>query len=117
MGKEYRYPAGVVYSGYDKELALMSVGTGWSQLIEELFNFADENKTGTKIIQVKEKWGGLRIYTDLINENLDKKIQELEKRSFTICEQCGASGQLRQGNWYRTLCDAHANGSLPTEPF
>lgn len=101
-----RYPTYVIYEGYDRALALESVGMGWSSLIHEVFDFIEQNKIPQKVIQVKEKFGGLRIYADY-NEELDKKIIEVCKRSFTICEECGATGNLRGGNWYRTLCDTH----------
>ena len=102
-----RYPTFVIFEGYDKQLALESVGAGWASLIEEVFSFMEQNKINCKIIQVKEKWGGLRIYTDIIHEQLDKKIIEVEKKSFTICETSGAPGKLRNCNgWYRTLSDA-----------
>lgn len=101
-----RYPTYVIYEGYDRALALESVGKGWSSLIHEVFDYIEQNKIPQKVIQVKEKFGGLRIYADY-NEELDKKIIEVGKRSFTICEDCGAPGKLRGGNWYRTLCDTH----------
>jgi hypothetical protein len=101
-----RYPTYVIYEGYDRALALESVGKGWGSLINEVFDFIEQNKISQKVIQVKEKFGGLRIYTDY-NEELDKKIIEVCKRSFTICEECGSPGQLRGGSWYRTLCPEH----------
>jgi len=102
-----KYPTYVIYEGYDRALALESVGKGWASLINEVFDYMEQNKTHSKIIQVKEKWGGLRIYTDVIDDNLDKKIIEIEKRSFTMCETCGSAGVLRGGSWYQTLCDVH----------
>lgn len=108
-----RYPSFVIYEGYDRALALESVGKGWASLIHEVFDYMENNKTHSKIIQVKEKWGGLRIYTDVIDNNLDKKIIEIEKKSFTICEVSGEPGKLRNCNgWYRTLSDAEG-GQYP----
>jgi hypothetical protein len=101
-----KYPTTVVYEGYDKKLALESVGKGWASLIEEVFAFMEQHKIERRIIQVKEKWGGLRIYTDLIHEEFDKKIFEVEKRSFQVCEVSGSTGRLRNCNgWFRTLSD------------
>jgi hypothetical protein len=103
-----------VYEGYDRALALESVGKGWASLINEVFDFIEQQKiTNIRIIQVKEKWGGLRIYTDLIHDVLDEKIRDAERRSFTICEVSGAPGELRNCNgWYRTLSDAEG-GQYP----
>lgn len=103
-----RYPTFVIHEGYDRALALQSVGEGWASLINEVFDFIEQNKIhNVRIIQVKEKWGGLRIYTDMMHDKLDAKIADVQKRSFTICEVSGAPGKLRNCNgWYRTLSDA-----------
>jgi hypothetical protein len=107
-----RYPTYVIHEGYDRELALQSVGDGWASLVNEVFDMMSTMKTSVKIIQVKEKWGGLRIYTDAMHGVLDKRIIDVEKRSFEICETCGNPGALRSGGWYQTLCDVHG-GNKP----
>ena len=124
MNKEIRAPGFVVYEdgGYDRDLAKQSVGEGWSGLIDAIFNKRDELNLDVKIVQVKEKWGGLRVYTgafydDAVHTEFDKFLIEMEKQSFTICETCGKPGKLRSGGWYRTVCDEHANGREPVEPF
>jgi hypothetical protein len=68
-------------------------------------------------VQVKEKFGGLRIYTDVYDEEVDKVLMSLEIDSFNICEVCGDAGKLRGGSWYRTLCEDHADGKESIEPF
>ena len=105
-----RYPTYVIYEGYDRALALESVGQGWASLIHEVFDYMEQNQVHSKVIQVKEKFGGLRVYTDVMHEGLDAVIRSTGKKSFSICEDCGASGALREGSWYRTLCDVHADG-------
>lgn len=112
-----RYPTFVIYEGYDLQLALESVGEGWAPLIREVFEYMEKTRVHSKIVQVKEKWGGLRIYTDVVHDGLDAKIRDVEKKSFTICEQCGSAGKLRSGSWYRTLCEEHAGGAPAVEPF
>ncbi len=109
------YPTFVVHSGYTRQLALNSVGTGWAGLVNEVFDMLEKTK-GIKIIQVKEKWGGLRIYTDFMHPEFDKFIMDVEVRSFTVCEQCGKSGALREGGWLLTQCDEHAGGKKAIEP-
>ena len=101
---------GVVnYKGYTREDALGSVGPGWAVLVHMVFDTLATIKGQVKIVQVKEKWGGLRIYTDYVNEQLDKSVRAAERDSFTLCEECGLAGTLRQGSYYRTLCDKHAD--------
>lgn len=110
-----RYPTFVVHEGYDRKLALDSVGQGWAGLVNEVFDMLEKTK-GIKVIQVKEKWGGLRIYTDFMHMEFDKFIMDIEKKSFTVCEQCGKPGQLREGSWQLTQCDEHAGGKKAIQP-
>lgn len=56
------------------------------------------------ILQIKEKWGGLRFYVDADMETLHF-IDEMEEKSLTVCERCGEFGKLRRGGWVLTLCD------------
>ena len=99
------------------EGAHLGTGIGWYNLIYTLTNCIDRrlehlNKDGgnRKVIisQIKEKFGGLRYYADGdIDEQMDGMIDFAESLSYTICEECGASGKLRSGGWLRTLCDKH----------
>ena len=60
-----------------------------------------------EVLQVKEKFGGLRFYvnhkSDAIRQRIDAAIQE----SFHTCEVCGQSGRLREDRWIKALCDEH----------
>ena len=99
------------------ERAHLGTGIGWYNLIYTLTNCIDRrlehlNKDGgnrkVTISQIKEKFGGLRYYTDgYIDEQMDGMIDFAESLSYTICEECGAPGKLRSGGWMRTLCDKH----------
>jgi hypothetical protein len=59
-------------------------------------------------MQVKEKFGGLRIYTqggDL--DAIDTVVRSAESLASITCEECGGSGQLVNLNksfWMKTLC-------------
>ncbi len=83
------------------------VGPGWVSLIEELYKLCDENDI--MITQVKEKFGGLRFYIGGASMEINDKIEEVEKRSFEICEACGEPGKVGSivegGYWVATLCD------------
>ena len=88
-------------------MGLTSVGKGWASLVNRVFDKLETIKGSIKIVQVKEKWGGLRIYTDYSNKELDKVIYDAEKESLEICEVCGQPGKLRGKTWYYTSCDEH----------
>lgn len=60
---------------------------------------------GFYIIQIKEKFGGLRFYTTYTNNDINKLIDDATKKSLETCENCGAEGKVRNGSWILTLCD------------
>lgn len=100
--------------GYDRALAKESVGAGWESLIDEIFDKLDSMEHPPLIVQVKEKFAGLRVYTDRYVPELEDVIQEASKKSFKICQACGKPGKIRGKGWHYTSCDEHAvNGDLP----
>jgi hypothetical protein len=100
-----------------EEQAIKSVGKGWEQLVRKVYNAKEANGSTVGIIQVKEKWGGLRIYTDYYEPELDKVIESVGKESFTVCEECGAvAGLVKNGVWYLTLCELHRGDAIPVDP-
>lgn len=87
-----------------REEALESVGRGWRLLIEGLY--AAKPAT-TKVVQVKEKFGGLRFYVERSTEDFNQLIDTAESVSFRICEMCGAPGNpvnTPGSSWRKTLC-------------
>ncbi len=96
-------------------------GDGWFDIIKNLCEeIAKLEIDGLSVDQVKEKFGNLRFYVSFHSENTnpdtDKKIEKLyrlideaEKKSNEICENCGADGSPRTDKcWIQTLCDACA---------
>jgi len=59
------------------------------------------------IVQIKEKFGTLRVYVD--NRDEDAMTRALigfaESMSAATCEECGAPGRARDGYWIKTRCD------------
>jgi hypothetical protein len=85
-----------------REEAKLCVGKGWSCLIDEIFDRLPEDAF---ILQIKEKFGGLRFCVSGISIEVGKFIDSVEDRSHTICERCGSPGKIREGGWILTLCD------------
>jgi hypothetical protein len=132
MNRNRRLPGSVIYEdgGYDLPLAKQSVGQGWHGILERLFAAKPD---WIMVVQVKEKFGGLRFYLDdgtvrvdfiglgsltvpAEQEHLDEKrsaqlvafkklVREAEAESFSVCEDCGAPAEQRSGGWIRTLCE------------
>lgn len=111
-------PAGFYSVGYSRSQAVESVGEGWHTLVNKAFDKLESIKDIIIVIdQVKEKYGGLRMYSSPMHEEFDKFILGLETESYKICETCGEFGNLRGGTWYVTACDVHANGRPAINPF
>ena len=88
---------------------LECVGKGWHPLVLPLIEQCEAEDV--KVFQVKEKFGGLRFYTDgNTSEKLNHAIDSAEVACAKTCEECGAPGTLRTGGWLKTLCDEHAKG-------
>jgi len=85
------------------EDAQACVGPGWASLVERLWKLCDEQNI--HIMQIKEKFGGLRFYIGGATKEVFDIIDEVEAQSFTICEYCGKPGRPRDGGWIKTLCD------------
>lgn len=99
----------------------ITVGDGWLPLIhrlcEKLQLISKVSFITINAVQIKEKFGGLRFYVDLIDNNyyeinstwksiIDDVILEAERRSYSICEECGQFGEIRENRkWIKTLCN------------
>jgi hypothetical protein len=58
-----------------------------------------------KFDQIKEKFGGLRIYFSGGDDYVEGIIGMAEEMSYKICEVCGNSGKPNKGGWITTLCN------------
>ena len=102
-------------------------GDGWFDLLYELSQklaplvdkanaVEDMDDYKFQVIQVKEKFGGLRYYISSVpHEYADEifdLIAEYEHKSYEICEDCGKPGEVRDLSWITTLCDEHYQQAL-----
>lgn len=83
------------------------IGPGWHTLAIQAIDEIEKNRGW--IVQVKEKFGGIRIYTqggDL--EAIDTIVRAAEEKSQQTCEECGKPGTIMDvGGWYKTRCEDH----------
>lgn len=89
-------------------------GDGWLPLIKEAENIVEQynkkhkNTEPLEFLQIKEKWGGLRMYLNYYVPEIADQIHELEGKSFNICEHCGTNKNVKRDwthGWIMTLCD------------
>lgn len=109
-----KYPKVFGLPPYDPTQSLMcfgfECGEGWYPLIEELAEKIDEIVERDKldsfcVVQVKEKFGTLSVYCRSATDEINLLISDAERKSATICEECGAPGKLQTKGWFSTRCD------------
>lgn len=89
----------------------------YNRLVEENSEFLSEWKDFDptpmeypQIVQIKEKFGQLRVYLDHTDRRIFERIHGMirfaEYMSGHICENCGNRGTIRRDRmWIQTLCD------------
>jgi hypothetical protein len=96
------------YSDLLKDCSL-EVGDGWLTLIRDMckeVKYCVSKDEISPFVQIKSKFGGLRVYTMDYNENMNKIIRKYEGLSLETCESCGSPGTRKgRGYWVTTLCD------------
>lgn len=100
IGEKYPTALGDVTCGAD-------CGPGWQNILEPVLECCE--KYGIEIVQIKQKFGGLRVYIEGGNSEIERLIRNAETLSFTICEQCGAPGKLGGRGWVRVRCEPCEN--------
>ena len=103
-----------------KSLHYVECNEGWKEIIDEVsakieaVNNKYSPSSYIHAAQIKQKFGGLRYYVSI--EDIDESdvkyvydlIAEAEKRSFTVCEFCGAPAKLSKWGYnVETVCDEH----------
>jgi hypothetical protein len=86
---------------------LFECGDGWFDIVDKALMAMDPilREGEIKILQIKEKYGGLRIYTTFTNDALDAIVARAEDEAKKTCEICGREGKMTcTHRWYRTLC-------------
>jgi hypothetical protein len=109
---ETKYPA-----MFSQPYGGVCVGEGWWPIIESLcaniqvhLNWVNRNGVVVEqvvVMQIKEKFGGLRFYYEGGDDTVNGLVTMAESWAIRSCEECGTPGKSRSGGWIRTLCDKH----------
>lgn len=92
------------------------VGKGWQPIVGKAARALDYVAPEWQCDQVKEKFGGLRLYITLPEDlseagiiAADFIVAAAEQKCAYTCEICGKRGSRSIDNyWHKTLCDQHA---------
>lgn len=86
-------------------------GHGWEPLVKRTLAHLDRKGTKYSIAQVKQKFGGLRLYLDYADGpswNERALVEAVELLSWGVCEECGTTKDVDQrrksSGWVTTLC-------------
>jgi hypothetical protein len=95
--------------------AWVDCAEGWWPIIAQLDRDITAVAPDYRVLQINEKFGGLRFYFAAEDSDRCDQIHELvraaEQVAARTCEFCGAPGRARGGGWIKTLCDTHVAGS------
>ena len=98
---------------FSKQFCGFEVPNGWDWIVEKYLEKTqwdvEKNKLNISIIQIKEKFGQLRIYTDVWDCNYDpdtNNIAYCEALADYTCEKCGCMSKEKQytSGWITGLC-------------
>ena len=90
----------------------LTYAKGWKYLYKPILAKIDEinenrnDKNKVVLLQIKEKFGGLRIYVNNGTEELKKMILEAEKQSYNVCDECGTTENvgIASAGYLKTKC-------------
>jgi hypothetical protein len=115
-----RWPSWFNVTGDQRETRMadgFAHGEGWFNIVwrqcKDLEPLVAEAEKATgrpfEALQVKQKFGGLRVYVNHPTDTIRKRIETAQLESLRTCEVCGKSGNRREGDRIRTVCDDHAD--------
>jgi len=79
----------------------------WAKTCEERLEKAiqtADSRPQVQAVQVKEKYGTLRFYTNHYDEIINAMINFAETMSGCTCEKCGAPGKPSKSGWIKVQC-------------
>lgn len=105
----------------------LSLGRGWYRIVVELDRELAAIDSGYELHQVKEKFGGLRVYFHTEHgdlwDQMNAAVDQAGAKAAATCELCGEHGLLHTTphGWVRTLCRScaaqqdHGYTAVPTK--
>lgn len=89
------------------EQVLKELPSGWHETIITGFSkMYDAGWTG-EILQIKEKFGMLRIYLREYTDVIDGIVSDMEEKTGEICCVCGEPSTKISSGWQMFYCDEH----------
>lgn len=91
----------------------IDVGRGWYPILIALDAELTDIDPDLRYVQIKERYGGLRVYTTKPSPENWSAVRRAKRRAqsaaLATCESCGRAGTMHSRlGWYRTLCGSCA---------
>lgn len=86
------------------------IGDGWFNIIDTLssaimWEIDSDNVKRFRVLQIKEKFGGLRFYHSGGSREIRGYVTFAERISERTCEGCGCPSEINcESSWLTTLC-------------
>ena len=121
---EMRWPSKPPESFDSQPLAQCGIDimAGWRPILVRLLEQLEmvieaqpvDERDRFRILQIKEKFGRLTVYTADSTPDMDVAIQAAADESVATCEVCGAPGELKERNhWWAPRCKAWRPRQVP----
>ena len=75
------------------------------EMNQEMLTWSKKEYDGFRIMQIKEKWGALRVYVNYGSEKLYDIIAKYTTTSRVTCLQCGRPAKWISRGWICPWCD------------
>lgn len=88
-----------------------NVPEGWYEIARQCCDGIVRIDPAARVYQLKEKFGGIRMYMNAVSPPVHTMTDALEHQSFHTCQECGnqpASPHSTNNYWVKTLCDGCA---------
>lgn len=94
---------------YDTYSIHCECGPGWYDMLDATLSWIAEAQPNAwwKVSQLKEKFGGLRVYNTVGPGWISEILDAAEHLSEHVCDLCGAPGRKSTDRWITTRCEEH----------
>lgn len=82
-----------------------SLPSGWHEIARQMIKECEEAESNFEIIDLKEKWGAIRMYSQPCTDKISEIEHKYEKLSSRICCKCGKPATKVSTGWVLPWCD------------
>lgn len=106
LAKEFDFVKDSMPEGSHEGFALFGCETdaGWNHILWAMCKELQALGYRGRLLQVKEKFGDLRVYYTDQTADTEEVISIAEQRAVETCENCGSPGTMNTEGWRKVRC-------------